>query len=29
MILAQEMGAENLRAKRDSQLITSQIIGEY
>lgn len=29
MTLAQEMGAENLRAKSDSQLITSQISGEY
>jgi len=29
MNLAAEMGAENLRAKSDSQLITSQITGEY
>jgi len=29
MNLAAEMGAENLRAKSDSQLITSQISGEY
>lgn len=29
MVLAKEMGAENLTAKSDSQLITSQIIGEY
>jgi ribonuclease HI len=29
MTLAQEMGAENLRAKSDSQLVTSQITGEY
>jgi hypothetical protein len=29
MTLTQEMGAENLRAKSDSQLITSQITGEY
>jgi ribonuclease HI len=29
MTLAHEMGAENLRAKSDSQLVTSQITGEY
>jgi ribonuclease HI len=29
MTLALEMGAENLRAKSDSQLVTSQITGEY
>jgi ribonuclease HI len=29
MILAQEMGAENLRAKSDSQLVMSQSTGEY
>jgi ribonuclease HI len=29
MTLAKEMGAENLRAKSDSQLITSQITAEY
>jgi len=29
MNLAAEMGAENLKAKSDSQLITSQISGEY
>jgi len=29
MNLAQEMGAENLRAQSDSQLMTSQITGEY
>jgi hypothetical protein len=29
MTLAREMGAENLRAKSDSQLVTSKIIGEY
>ena len=29
MTLAKEMGAENLRAKSDSQLVTSQITGEY
>ena len=29
MNLAAEMGAENLRAKSDSQLVTSQITGEY
>lgn len=28
MTLAQEMGAENLRAKSDSKLVTSQITGE-
>ena len=29
MNLAQEMGVENLRARNDSQLMTSQITGEY
>lgn len=29
MALAQEMGATNLRAMSDSQLVTSQIAGEY
>jgi len=29
MNLAAKMGVENLRAKSDSQLITSQITGEY
>jgi ribonuclease HI len=29
MILVQEMEAENLRVKSDSQLVTSQITGEY
>jgi ribonuclease HI len=29
MMLAHEMGAENLRAKCDSQLVTSQITGKY
>lgn len=29
MTLTQEMGAENLREKSDSQLVTSQITGEY
>lgn len=29
MVLAKQMGAENLTAKSDSQLITSQITGEY
>jgi len=29
MYLAQEMDAENLRARSDSQLVTSQITGEY
>jgi hypothetical protein len=29
MTLAQEMGAENLRATSDSQLVTSQFIGEF
>jgi ribonuclease HI len=29
MTLAREMCVENLRAKSDSQLVTSQIIGEY
>jgi ribonuclease HI len=29
MTLAREMGAENLRAKSDSQLVTSQITREY
>jgi ribonuclease HI len=29
MTLAQEMGAENLREKSDSQFIKSQITGEY
>jgi ribonuclease HI len=29
MTLAKEIGAENLRAKSDSQLVTNQITGEY
>lgn len=29
MLLAQEMGAKNLRARSDSQLMTNQISGEY
>jgi len=29
MDLTREMGAENLRARSDSQQVTSQMIGEY